>query len=85
MCGVLPVLKTPDTRRMQNHSEKWAMFVSGSHLDPIGNQNDVQHLLAFVIIFRIYTYIVYLVLYFCMFGTNLILGPNTFLFIATFV
>ena len=36
--------KTPDTCGTQIHADKWLIVVLSSHLDLIGDQNDVQHL-----------------------------------------
>ena len=38
-------LKTPNRRGTQFHAEKWSNFVLSSHLDPIGDRNDVRELL----------------------------------------
>ena len=34
-------LKTPNRRETQFHAWGWSKFVLSSHLDPIGDQNDV--------------------------------------------
>ena len=34
-------LKTPDRRETQFHAGRWSNFVLKSHLDPIGDRNDV--------------------------------------------
>ena len=36
--------KTPNRREAQIHAEKWSKYFLNSHLDPIGDQSDVQHL-----------------------------------------
>ena len=53
-------LKTPNRRGTQNHFRNWSIFVLSSHIDPIGEQNDVQYLSIFYNILNIY--LVYLVL-----------------------
>ena len=38
------LLKTSNGRETQLHAEEWSKFVMHSHLDPIGDQNDVKQL-----------------------------------------
>ena len=56
ICSLCLFLKTPNRRETQRHS-KWRLdFVLSSHIDPIGDQNDVQYLSIY------WVYLVYLVL-----------------------
>ena len=41
---VQTISKTPNRRGTQNQFEKWSNLVLNSHLDLIGDKNDVQHL-----------------------------------------
>ena len=43
--------KTPHGRETQLHAEKLSSFTRSSHLDPIGEQNDIQQLLIYCVIF----------------------------------
>ena len=39
----LHILETPNRRGMQFHAEKWSNFALSSHIDPIGDRNDVWY------------------------------------------
>ena len=54
---IVNMLKTPNRRATHSCAEKMTNFVLNSHLDPIGNQNDVQQILIYCV------YCAYLVLY----------------------
>ena len=48
------LLKTTCGREAQFHAEQLSNFEMNSHIDPIGDQNDVQYLLAFDNVFQIF-------------------------------
>ena len=56
----LHMLENINRRGTQFHVEKPSNFVQSSHLDPIGDQNDVQQLSIY------YVYLAYLVFVNCM-------------------
>ena len=64
-------LETSNRRGTQFHAEKLSKFVLGSHLDPIGGQNDVQHLLIY------FVDLAYLGLYLSIDGSEIALNVAT--------